>query len=331
MAAERVTKNKLHDVYFDAISALSDDEEDGKQIIDILGGASAILFEYLLNTSLSLSKNQLDQIGQILSKKVNPFKQNEQDIFIRSDLFSDIIDQQQYRSIFDDVKCCNLQIPSVIIKDISEFAVGQIRKCENFEQCNNDLSVMNGDHEQSTQLAFDETDDEWDTDWREERAQKAVSEIGFFQCDDKIFCKQCVLNYRNMDHCRNCDELCCTKGFQCNRCEDEWFACCDVCKIVCPMCGITIGVSGHDRHEKCHVVAKCCQCNKQFCPSSFKDGICQFCPTDHIETCPECTPLSMQKLISVECKRCGSMRSKQSHTNCSGSRRRVCCGCDSDY
>ena len=57
------------------------------------------------------------------------------DSLIKQDLFTNYLDQCQYANIY---QCLyeQLNIGSVIAKEIAEFATGQSKKCENYKNCN---------------------------------------------------------------------------------------------------------------------------------------------------------------------------------------------------
>ena len=63
----------------------------------------------------------------------------------RNELFTNYLDKCQYENIY---KCLhqNLNIESLIAKEIAQFATGQCKKCENYKNCKNDIMTLYQHH-----------------------------------------------------------------------------------------------------------------------------------------------------------------------------------------
>eukprot|EP01084_Bolivina_argentea_P219765 372637_1 len=262
MTSEKKRNNEaLYDIFGSKIfNDIIKRKNISKTIINILGGTANILTDYLLR--LHLDEQQLNQVYELLSE-------NTSIVYPRSNLFSSWRDQHQYIGIYDAIKCVKAQVPEILIKEISEFSVGKIKKCDNFDKCQNEILILHSDYSKSTQLEFNETANCLLHYWFDEMPKLAVAEIGYFQCNDKIFCKSCVTEGRNaIDYCYKCSTLCCTHGFQCSVCENEWFPGCNSCLKFCSLCGITTNVADKTHHGDCHQAQQCVRCNKKFCAIS---------------------------------------------------------------
>lgn len=326
MAEERKLCDALHAMYFSEINEVTVKDDAGQKIIQILGGVSQLLMDHLTSKEFTLNKQTISQLHAVLSAK----HLHSQTNYISSELFPNFIDNDQYKAIFIAIQSTEPRLPSVIIKEIAEYGVGQIVQCENYHRCHQQFSVLHGDYLKSTQLRPDQQ--EWEI-CRDERALRAIKVIDYFQCsscfgDDRkyFFCKQCIETYNSIDECVSCDKVCCSEGFQCEKCDVGWRACCDLCVKICPICNEKIGIKNDQgMHERCHPNIQCQECGDMFCPNLFHGGMCEFCPIDSITACDKCSLPHETMLIASRCIECDEQR--EAHTDCIGFQYGICRYC----
>eukprot|EP01084_Bolivina_argentea_P254892 428621_1 len=196
-----------------------------------------------------------------------------------STLFSDPDDLKQFQSIYKELIESNmikqLQCPASILKEISEFATGYIKKCDNYMQCGNEILVLKKHKYTHTDYTVHETD-----------THNPIHEYEF-EHDYQIFCNDCagktiscsykeihVIEYISSHFGGDvCDEFYCRKQLirQTCSCGNEILECvnhrqhCDSCDT--PVCrnGDTEYWIYDEAYCKHHGVYECLCCDGKIC------------------------------------------------------------------
>eukprot|EP01084_Bolivina_argentea_P219931 372852_1 len=237
---------------------------------------------------------------KIIKKSAPSQNKQRKKYVIKSELFPHKTDHASFKLIFVSIYHSkiktSLNIPLQIIKEISEFSAGKFKKCQNFAECGKQFSVLHSDYSIATQLPhkFLETEcgaDDWDNDYYcqliyepqdiNDRAKQAISKIGYFQQEGKLFCKVCIDKYGYLDHCYECGSLCCGIG-SIHGYYEEWSPICNSCFIPCSCCKYS--------QLKNTEMQTCVRCQKKYCQAS-KFTECDFCEAN---ICSEC-------VIEVQC------------------------------
>eukprot|EP01084_Bolivina_argentea_P263893 446841_1 len=208
---------------------------------------------------------------------------------ISSSLFSNMEDFNQFKSIYETINKSllikQLQIPEIILKSIAEYATGNILKCDNFNQCHNEIFVLNQHKQETRDYFYTQLND---TDNLNKK-------------DIQKFCNQCSNKLEQCDiHYDNCPEECggdysyyfdsfeyCNKRFmkhekcQCGSTFDK----CKNHRAFCDICQCNICWSGCARFHE-HWKTKCKGCEKDICANGLGVSHCRNC---YGYVCENCT------------------------------------------
>eukprot|EP01084_Bolivina_argentea_P105364 188662_1 len=241
---------------------------------------------------------------------------------LKSSLFSHISDLNQFNKIYIGLYNCEiitqLHIPTSILQEISELATGHIFKCDNYENCQNEILLLN------EYKILDSDDREFYYNNPEENEQKLQIEYDKYGClpfnyeEDsntkvQIFCKDCKSHLRycsfRLDETQTYGgpDFYCSRTFICDNnikklnekldfcvcgktitqlCEEHRI--CRYCKY--PSCWPTFE---HRWVNQCHshIGEICCgSCNKEgtFCENAEKDKKILLCGSCGDGICDEC-------------------------------------------
>eukprot|EP01084_Bolivina_argentea_P263892 446838_1 len=207
---------------------------------------------------------------------------------------SNIKDSNQCASIYETINDSSLikqlQIPEVILKQISEYTTV---KCDNFSKCHNELSALNQHKLYKEQTnGYCNNNDDIEIESRDYFYNKPYDDKDLNK-DIQIFCndcskqlKQCDMNAENWYESWNGfkyqydydEEEYCSKRFmdyetcQCN----NTFRTCDNHRSFCEICQSHICWDSCDRgfyHEN----TKCKDCKKEICTSGSGVLYCHYC------------------------------------------------------
>ena len=222
------------------------------------------------------------------SKKKQKIKHNynQDGNVMKTIYFKNHLDQRQYTKIFEAIINSkiyeNLEfVPSVITKEISEFATGSFKKCYNEKFCGNDNIHILNQHNSSIDEALlyeDEVPESQVLDFIKLQATFIINETEseYFRYLSRYFCDKCC---EDISCCSVCNTLCINNGqicgcghslVYCNKCSIE----CDHCSM--PICNKNDETKNMftdvhiDIKEYCHEYYKCMNCNKKSCNKMMK-------------------------------------------------------------
>eukprot|EP01084_Bolivina_argentea_P015966 29907_1 len=195
--------------------------------------------------------------------------------FSKSKLFSNYLDQCQYHNIFICLhKELNLEL--VISKIIAEFSVGEIKHCENYKNCKNDIHTLEEHHSvygtmNNSLLDYDRYID-----------NKTGQEILFCEscslklmnCSVKMFNKDCSFPFVKNEQTLSCD------------CGSVIHAACYKHSSFCKLCNVVIC-----SQDQCtyHASNKyCIECNVGVCSDNKNRKHCAGCSA---YVCSKCIKL----------------------------------------
>eukprot|EP01084_Bolivina_argentea_P006399 12127_1 len=212
-----------------------------------------------------------------------------------SNLFNNHLDQKRYETIFLAIQSSKLSvimnIPFVIIRLLSEFATGSFKKCDNFDECKNIISVLNSHNAAIKSVLIDDNRIEFnDTEYLKYLQKKAnfiINETKYFRYLSAYFCSKCINKNENaLVLCSVCNEYCIDNNKKCNCGHALRY--CKKCTVYCSYCD-NIPICNANDEDKCcitgldcHQIMRCVKCFKRCCSSNEtnfakKRFKCKFC------------------------------------------------------
>lgn len=189
-------------------------------------------------------------------------------LIIKSHLFPNENDQNQFKLIFESIDASqlinNLHITHYINKEIAEFANGEFKECAN-KQCDELISILkqdakiyNNDHNNGHKIGYkycDDTEKYYCGECMDETKENVCTGC----------CSHSLLHIPSSDQCGQCDnyihDYCCGPMEECFLCGDRVcfehndYVCVACHEKVCSDCSITY--ESYEENEEC-VCNKCC-------------------------------------------------------------------------
>mmetsp|Transcript_55468 Transcript_55468/g.88453 ORF Transcript_55468/g.88453 Transcript_55468/m.88453 type:complete len:247 (-) Transcript_55468:140-880(-) len=185
-----------------------------------------------------------------------------------SNFFPHHLDQKKYSQIYVSLQsqqeALDVQLPDVIMKEISEFANGSFRKCYNYRHCRQTLHVL---HEHSSQSDIALEDEESINEshfiaYLKERAFLVCESTEYFTYLRNYYCADCSTLF---EECSVCNELCVNNGKSC-RCGHELIYC-NKCETHCTRCKLPMCHKLDERRsselDECGGFTRCTHCRKR--------------------------------------------------------------------
>lgn len=208
---------------------------------------------------------------------------------IHSNLFNDELDQRRYINIFTSIQSselCLIHIPPlVLIKEISEFAIGSFRDCYNIAHCGNIIHTLNQNNTDIDNALMDGDilfdSDQLHLEYLKERAISIIHKTKYFWYLSDYFCSECIDGDTNgLELCSVCNKLCIDNNINCSCGHNLVY--CKQCVSYCSYCDIPVCHQDDDtkchRLGTCHQIIKCADCRKKMCLEN----------SSHEHKCGEC-------------------------------------------
>eukprot|EP01084_Bolivina_argentea_P157318 274147_1 len=273
---------------------------------------------------------------------------------ITSKLFSDETDQKQFQMLYKLLSNCKFInfIPSYVIYTISEFATGKFEKCDNYEQCHNEIAILNQHKLQSNEERdFSIFKHEWIRDKFQlfcNECTKYVEQCTYVHWGDDYQCftmivhnnpskcscgRQIIFCSEHLCECPDCKVLMCTQ-------KDVWREeqCWYHLPEICAQCDQDI--SSYEPKRICCQKTQVCECCKErICNNCIDRCFCddRWCHKGCVGTLdkPENTDCSrciccVQNLICLTCDYNEPKTYKCNNCVDEDKYQTLCCDCQSD-
>eukprot|EP01083_Nonionella_stella_P006851 19841_1 len=211
---------------------------------------------------------------------------------LHSNLLRNPLDRKQYANIFSSMQSSSLilmlDIPLVIIREISEYSSGYFKHCYNFNHCQIVIHTLNEHNaiidNELNELDTEHMDDIFYLDHVRQRAKCIVIKTNYFRYLSDYFCFECVTTEDNgLRQCSVCNTLCIANNTTCNCGHHLMY--CKRCVKRCVYCNNRTICNGKDETKccvsgvECHRMIKCVDCMQKQCSGikSIQTLKCRLC------------------------------------------------------